>query len=131
MAEESEFKTLQNVLSVSDDKNTNITPVNPTSGFLEELTLTKEVDGKVISFKLLPWKADSAQQTIDTPYLNMNINESMTNGCIYGTLVFKDYRNWADEFAFTGKEQILAKIKIPGHGKSEDKVVNFKFQQKL
>ena len=130
MAEEKEFKTLTQIVSTEgDEKNRNITPVNPSSGFLEELILTKEVDGKIISFKLMPWKKESTNQTVDTPYLSMNISESMMNGCMHGSLVFKDYRNWADEFAFTGKEQIKVKIKIPGHGKTEDKIVNFKFLQ--
>ena len=45
MAEESEFKTLQNIVSnEGDNNNRNITPLNPSSGFLEELILvTKKV----------------------------------------------------------------------------------------
>ena len=38
MAEEKEFKTLTQIVSTEgDEKNRNITPVNPSSGFLEEI----------------------------------------------------------------------------------------------
>ena len=84
--------------------------IKATESKIEELTLLKtDKDGNPIQFKILPWDA-----TVSTtsPLSSIGFKESMFNGCIFGSLVVFDIRNWIDEFLFTGNEKLNIKFKI-------------------
>ena len=121
----SEFKTLSDITSPSVGVNFGaITPIFG-ANYITEATLTKQVNDETISFKLIPWFTTDV--VVNSPFVSLSFKESLVDGCIYGSMIVEDIRNWTDEFAFTGKEQLIIKIILPGYGKVEDVPIEFKF----
>ena len=123
-----EFKTLTKVLSAqlssfSEGSNPdNLTRlITPYECDIVSIALTKtDLNGNEIRFDLIPWKPTI---TNNSPFKGISFKESMFNGCMFGTMIFEDTRNWVDEFQFNGNEKLILKFKI---GQQEDPL-NFTF----
>ena len=124
-----EFETITNVNNAqqgsttpSDDAlSSNGNFIKSTESKIIELTLTKtNSSGDEIKFQILPW---DAQVSVTSPLSSIGFKESLFNGCIFGSLIVFDIRNWTDEFLFNGNEKVNIKFKI---GKS-DKTIDLSF----
>jgi hypothetical protein len=123
-----EFETLTNVQNAQpgsanpgdDAFSSNGNFIKTTESRIQELSLYKEVDGEKIEFKILPWNTSVSNVS---PLSAISFKESLYNGCIFGSIIVFDIRNWVDEFLFTGQEKLNIKFKI---GKS-DKLIDMTF----
>ena len=124
------FKTLNNITKPNEQPN-NEGAVTTTHGIGSIVNLTirkqiKSVNGEKVTntqgeeFKLIPW--NTLEGTVNTPLISLQLTESLIRGIMYGSLVVNDFRNWTEEFGFVGDEVLWIYIKIPGHGRSEDKI---------
>jgi len=75
---------------------------------------------KELKFNLIPW---DAKVSYASPLSSLMFKESLSNGCMFGSIIVTDGRNWIDEFQFTGEEQLELHFSI---GKS-DELIKLKF----
>lgn len=123
-----DFKTLTSVKNAQppsanpgdDALSTSANLIKTTESRIEEIKLIKELDSGNIEFKILPW---DTTVSASSPLSSIGFKESLFNGCIFGSAILFDIRNWIDEFLFTGQEKINIKFKI---GKS-DKLLDLTF----
>ena len=102
----------------SDDPNKILFP---TESNIVSLSLKKkDKDQKEIKFDLIPWKSEVIART---PFSALQFKESLFNGCMFGSLMVFDDRNWVDDFQFSGSETLEISFKIS----DSDTPVNFKF----
>ena len=77
-------------------------------------TGSSDSEEKELRFDLIPWKATVSYAS---PLSSLMFKESLANGCMFGSIIVTDGRNWIDEFQFTGEEQLELHFSI---GKSDD-----------
>ena len=133
-----EFKTLSSILTPNEEPTgDDASSVNPIYGISSIVSLiirkqsTSIVDGRSITttgseIKLIPW--ETMLGTVNTPFVSLYFTESLVEGIMYGSLVVNDFKNWTDEFGFSGEEVLLLDIKIPGHGRSPNKTFTSQFK---
>ena len=112
-----DFKTLTNAISAQvnniqpGDDPSGTGPLNsPTESRIISVILSKkDKEGKEIKFDILPWDTTISN---NSPFRGMSFTESMFSGCMFGSLIVSDIRNWVDEFQFNGIEKVEIKMTI-------------------